>query len=127
MAVTRARTVALATSLLLAGGMYGATSAHAAVDGCSAVTGASACWSSARDTFTVRDTALDGATVRVDYLVDLADEDVVGRCGSGRDGRHRVVRCHLGGLPAGKAVVWSVSTWRDGRLVEQGPMRYHTS
>ncbi|GGP89658.1 hypothetical protein [Streptomyces roseolilacinus] len=122
---TRARTVALTTSLLLAGGMYGATSAQA-LDGCSTISGASGCWSSSRDAFTVRDTAVDGATVRVEYRVDLGAEDVVGRCATRADG---VVTqtCAVSGLPEGKAVVWSVSTWKGSVLVQRGPTQYHTS
>ncbi|MFB9392555.1 hypothetical protein ACFPM3_28955 [Streptomyces coeruleoprunus] len=126
LAGVRTGTVAATTSLLLAGGLYGATSA-AALDGCSTIRGASVCWSSGTDTFTVKDTAVDGATVRVSYTVDLADKDVTGRCTTGTTDGVKTVRCRVGGLPEGKAVVWSVSTWKDGRLVQQGPTQYHTS
>ncbi|MCH0541786.1 hypothetical protein I3F58_19890 [Streptomyces sp. MUM 203J] len=113
------------TSLLCAGALYGASPA-AAVDGCSAVDGGYACWDASRDTFTVRDTsARDGATVRVDYEVDLGVPDVVGRCAT--TGTKPFARCRLSGLPEGKAVIWHVSTWKDGRLVEQGPTQFHTT
>ncbi|MFV2119592.1 hypothetical protein ACE14D_14565 [Streptomyces sp. Act-28] len=121
----RARTVALTASLLLAGGVYGATSAQA-LDGCSTISGASACWSSSRDTFTVRDTAVDGATVRAEYRVDLDTGSVTGRCATRADGLV-TQSCTVNGLPEGTVVVWSVSTWEGTRLVQRGPAQHHTS
>ncbi|WP_418958769.1 hypothetical protein [Streptomyces tritici] len=119
--------MAALTSLVLAGGVLAAAPAQA-IGGCSAVAGARACWNSDRDVLTLTDTADDGAHVRVDYLVDLAEEDVVGVL-ENRRGPRTTERLRLGplDLPEGKAMVWSVSVWAGDRLVEQGPVQYHTT
>lgn len=127
---TRTRSVAVTaatTSLLLAGGFLAAGPAQA-LGGCSEIAGARACWDDDRDVLRLTDTADDGAHVRVDYLVDLAEDDVVGSF-ENRRGPRTTQRLRLGSLnlPDGKAMVWSVSVWVGDRLVEQGPTQFHTT
>ncbi|WP_406862756.1 hypothetical protein ABZO31_20945 [Streptomyces sp. HUAS MG47] len=124
----RLTAAAAATSLVVAGGILGTAAPAQAFGGCSEIAGARACWNSDRDVFTLTDTADDGAYVRVEYLADIAEDDVVGSFENHR-GPHTTKRLRLGSLnlPESKAMVWSVSVWAGDRLIEQGPVQYHTT